>query len=63
MANIRAAAPTWDLDGPSKILWWDEFSKLEMQIYNIRHSQHHIGQLVDRLRNEVGIEIDWVGSA
>jgi hypothetical protein len=41
---------------------WLPFGKLELQFYNIRHLQLHIGQLVDRLRNVQGVGIGWVGS-
>ena len=41
---------------------WLPFSKLELQFYNIRHLQHHTGQLVDRLRSEAGIGVRWVGT-
>jgi hypothetical protein len=41
---------------------WLPFSKLELQLYTIRHLQHHTGQLVDRLRNAVNLGVGWVGS-
>ena len=41
---------------------WLPFNKLELQLYNIRHLQHHTGQLIDRLRNAVGLGVGWVGS-
>ena len=41
---------------------WLPFDKLELQFYNIRHLQLHIGQLVDRLRNVQGVGIGWVGA-
>ncbi len=40
---------------------WLRFGKLELQFYNIRHIQHHAGQLADRLRKE-GIGIRWVAA-
>lgn len=40
---------------------WLPFSKLELQLYNIRHVQHHTGQLIDRLRTKENIEVRWVG--
>ncbi len=30
--------------------YWLPFNKFELQLYNIRHIQHHTGQLTDRLR-------------
>jgi hypothetical protein len=41
---------------------WLPFDKLELQFYNIRHLQHHVGELSDSL-GRVGVEIDWVGMA
>jgi hypothetical protein len=37
-------------------------SRAELHIYNIRHIQHHAGQLSLRLRLETGEGVDWVGS-
>jgi hypothetical protein len=37
-------------------------SRAELHIYNIRHIQHHAGQLSLRLRLETGDGVDWVGS-
>jgi hypothetical protein len=33
-----------------------------LQIYNIRHIQHHAAQLIERVREDAGIAIPWVGS-
>jgi len=41
---------------------WLPFSKLELQFYNIRHLQHHTGQLIDRLRTKEATGIGWVGT-
>ncbi|MEO5911672.1 MAG: DinB family protein [Pelobium sp.] len=38
---------------------WLPMSELELHIYNIRHLQHHIGQLVDRLKNS-GLTVSWL---
>ena len=40
---------------------WLPFSKLELQIYIIRHLQQHTGELGARLSGR-GIEIGWVGA-
>ncbi len=37
-------------------------SRAELHIYNIRHIQHHAGQLSLRLRLETGEGVEWVGS-
>jgi DinB superfamily len=40
--------------------YWLPIKKLELQLYNIRHIQHHAGALIDRLRTSEGIGVDWV---
>jgi len=56
---------TWvdrlDLKAESSGFWWYPMSKLEHQFVNIRHLQHHVGQLSDRIRAASGNGIDWVG--
>ena len=39
---------------------WLPFSKLELQLYNIRHIQQHAGELMERLGARARIDIDWV---
>jgi hypothetical protein len=41
---------------------WLPFGKMELQLYNIRHVQHHTGQLIDRLRTRENIGVGWVGT-
>ena len=41
---------------------WYKVPKLEHQIINIRHIEHHMAQLADRLRSSAGIAIQWVGA-
>lgn len=50
--NIDPAAPS-GFD-------WLPFNKLELMLYNLRHLQHHTGELGERLGQQ-GIQIDWVG--
>jgi len=59
-AEVDARVDALDPDGSSGF-WWLSFDKTELQLYNIRHLQHHTGELSDRLGNE-GIELDWVGA-
>jgi hypothetical protein len=49
-----------DLEAASGF-YWLPFNKLELQFYNIRHIQHHTGELYNRLEAEEGLELDWVG--
>ena len=37
------------------------FSRLEMHLYNLRHIQHHTGQLSAFLRR-AGVDTRWVGA-
>jgi hypothetical protein len=41
---------------------WYKMSKLEHQIVNIRHIQHHTAQLGDRLRASEDVGVKWVGA-
>jgi len=58
-AEVEAKVPSIDLGAPSGFSRLP-FNKLELQFYNIRHLQHHTGQLADRLRNTVNIGTPWV---
>ena len=49
-----------DLDAASGFDWLP-FGKLELQFYNIRHTQQHTGELYERLGSRAAIELDWVG--
>ena len=42
---------------------WIPFNKLQLQFYNIRHIQHHTGELYERLGTRADIEVRWVGMA
>lgn len=50
------------LDAPAGFHWLP-FNRMELHLYNVRHIQHHAGQLVDRLRNIEGTSTEWVGTA
>ena len=50
-----------DLEADTSGFSWLPFGKLELQIYNIRHLQHHTAELMERLGERENIEIDWVG--
>lgn len=39
---------------------WLTFNTLEKHLYNIRHTQLHIGELCERL-GQAGIDVKWVG--
>jgi hypothetical protein len=56
--EVDARLPAVDLDAPSGFPWL-KFDKAELQVYSIRHLQHHAGQLVERLRSARGIGSEW----
>ena len=41
---------------------WLTFSRGEAHLYNLRHVQHHAGQLAERLRQELDAGTRWVGA-
>ena len=51
-----------DLDSPTSGFSWYPVSKLEHQLVNLRHIQHHAAQLADRLRAAGASPVDWIGS-
>jgi len=57
---IDQAIDTLDLDHPESGFSWYQVPKLEHQLVNIRHLQHHTAQLADRLRNADGLGTRWV---
>ncbi len=59
LAHVAQLIPPLDLEALSGFSWL-AFDKLELQFYNIRHIQHHTGQLIDRLRTKADIGIAWV---
>jgi hypothetical protein len=58
-AEIGAKVPTDDLGAESGFDWLP-MNRFELHLYNIRHMQHHCGQLADRLRNAADIGVAWV---
>jgi hypothetical protein len=59
--EVQKQMPSLDLDAPSGFDWLP-FTKMELQIYSIRHLQHHTGELCERLGGLGEIEVHWVGS-
>jgi hypothetical protein len=57
--QVEAKVPAVDLGAASGFAWLP-FGKLELQFYNIRHLQHHTGQLSERLRTQANTGIGWV---
>ena len=42
--------------------WWYQLNVGEFLLNNLRHTQHHAGQLALILRRRAGIGINWLGS-
>lgn len=40
---------------------WIPMDKFELHLYNIRHVQHHTGQLIERLHQNGITGINWIG--
>ena len=51
-----------DIALPESGFHWYKVSKLEHQIIDIRHIQHHAAQLADRLRVGASVGVDWVAA-
>lgn len=58
-AEIKRQLATLDPDAPSGFHWLP-MNKLELQLYNIRHIQLHVGDLAERLGSQAGIDVAWV---
>jgi DinB family protein len=59
--QVIAKVADLDLAGSSGFHWLP-FGKLELQFYNIRHLQHHVGELAERLGTQASVDIAWVGT-
>jgi catechol 2,3-dioxygenase-like lactoylglutathione lyase family enzyme len=55
---VDASLPGMALSGPSGFDWLP-FDKLGLQVYNLRHFQQHVGELMERLGSRAGISVDW----
>jgi len=60
LSMIDPALDRMDLNQPESGFWWYQMSKLEHQLVNIRHIQHHAAQLIDRLGAIGAGGFDWV---
>ena len=60
LQHVDQQVPSLDLDAPSGFRWLP-FSKLELQFYNIRHFQQHVGELCERLGVAAAVDVDWTG--
>jgi uncharacterized damage-inducible protein DinB len=60
-ASIEAL--TDETDPARRTLSWGEVSRLELMLYNLRHVQHHTGQLNLLLRQTIDSAPRWVSRA
>ena len=58
--QVTEKVATLDLNAEASGFSWLPFGKLELQIYNIRHLQHHTAELMERLGTREGIQVNWV---
>lgn len=61
-AMVDDAVDALDLMALQSGFWWYEMSKMEHQLVNLRHVQHHAAQLADRVRAATGDGVAWVSS-
>jgi hypothetical protein len=59
---VDAAVDRLDLAAPECGFPWYRLPKLDHQINNIRHIQHHAALLAGRVRLAAGKDVGWVGS-
>ena len=62
-AMIDDTVDTLDLESATSGFYWYAMPKLEHQMVNIRHIQHHTAQLADRLRARLDVGVRWVGGS
>lgn len=60
-AMVSPTVDKLDLHAASCDFPWYRMGKLEHQLVNIRHIQHHTAQLADRVRRATGEKFDWIG--
>ena len=59
--QVKEIVPKLDLEADRSGFGWLDMGKLELQIYNIRHTQQHTAELMERLGAKAGVELPWVG--
>jgi hypothetical protein len=60
---VDPAVEQCDLDAAECGFPWYPLPKLDHQLVNIRHIQHHAAVLASRLKHAGGPSVGWVGSA
>ena len=57
--EVAAKVPSISFEAESGFSWL-QFKRFEVHLYNIRHIEHHVGQLADRLRAAENVGTPWV---
>ena len=57
--EVAAKVPAISFEAESGFSWL-QFNRFEVHIYNLRHIEHHVGQLADRLRTALNVGTPWV---
>lgn len=60
--QVRKQIAAVDLEAAESGFFWIPLSKFELQLYNMRHLQSHVGELAHRLWIG-GVSTDWIGQA
>lgn len=60
-AMVDDAVASLDLARRDSGFDWYKMPKLEHQMVNLRHVQHHVGQLADRIRAARDVHVRWRG--
>ncbi len=58
---VDGAVDALDLDAPECGFPWYRLPKLDHQLNNIRHIQHHAAQLSERVKAAGAPGVDWIG--
>lgn len=58
--EVERQTASMDLEAESGF-YWLSFKKLELQFYNIRHIQHHTGELFHCLERLQDVNLQWIG--
>ena len=60
LQKIDPLVDALDLNAKQSGFHWYHVNKLEHQLVNLRHLQHHLAQLQDRIRNKQDIGVGWI---
>ncbi|MCA9014362.1 MAG: DinB family protein [Planctomycetaceae bacterium] len=61
MRETIAAETEESLQEPAGFYWLSQLTRGELHIYNLRHVQHHAGQLSAHLRR-INVDIKWIST-